>query len=84
VAPTPAHVAADTRTRRAWAWADLMRRVFALDVLACGTCGGRLRFLATIEDQATVTKIAHLGLPTERPIPTPARPPPLPDAFDFP
>ena len=62
-----------------------MRRVFAIDVLACGTCGGRLRFLATIEDAATVTKIlAHLGLPTERPVPLPARAPPPPDAFDFP
>jgi hypothetical protein len=33
--------------------------------LACATCGGRLRFLATVEDAPTVTKIlAHLGLPT--------------------
>jgi hypothetical protein len=41
-----------------------MRRVFAVDVLACAGCGGRLRLLATIEDPATVSKIrAHLGLP---------------------
>jgi hypothetical protein len=73
------------RARRAWAWADLMRRVFAIDVLACAGCGGRLRFLATIEDPPTVTKIlAHLGLPTEGPALTPARPPPQPDGFDFP
>ena len=72
------------RARRAWAWADLMRRVFAIDVLACAGCGGRLRFLATIEDPPTVTKIlAHLGLPTEGPALTPARPPPQPDGFDF-
>ncbi len=56
------------RARRAWAWADLMRRVFAIDVLACAGCGGRLRFLATIEDPPVVTKIlAHLGLPTADP-----------------
>jgi putative transposase len=30
------------RSPRAWTWAALMRRVFALDVLACPRCGGRL------------------------------------------
>lgn len=29
------------------AWADLLRRVFALDILACPDCGGWLRLLAT-------------------------------------
>jgi hypothetical protein len=61
-----------------------MRRVFALDVLACAGCGGRLRLLATIEDPPVVTKIlAHLGLPTAGPVPTPARPQPQRDGFDF-
>jgi hypothetical protein len=61
-----------------------MRRVFAIDVLACAGCGGRLRFLATIEDPPVVTKIlVHLGLPTAGPVLTVARPPPQPDAFDF-
>jgi hypothetical protein len=27
-----------------------MRRVFSIDVLSCAGCGGRLRFIATIED----------------------------------
>jgi hypothetical protein len=48
--PTP------NRPPAAWAWADLMRRVFAIDVLTCAGCGGRLRLLATIEDPATITK----------------------------
>ena len=62
-----------------------MRRVFAIDVLACAGCGGRLRFLATIEDPPIVTKIlAHLGLPTEGPALIPARSSPQPDGFDFP
>jgi hypothetical protein len=61
-----------------------MRRVFAIDVLACAACGGRLRFLATIEDPPVVTKIlADLGLPTTGSVLTPARPPPQPDGFDF-
>ena len=82
--PTPAPPGSE-RVRRAWAWADLMRRVFAIDVLACAACGGRLRLLATIEDPLTVTKIlAHLlGLPTELPTLTPARSPPQQDGFDF-
>ena len=28
---------------RHWAWANLMRRAFDIDVLACPRCGGRLR-----------------------------------------
>jgi hypothetical protein len=45
-----------------------MRRVFAIDVLACAACGGRLGLLATIEDPPIVSKIlAHLGMPTEGP-----------------
>ena len=79
-----AAVVASTQTRRAWAWADLMRRVFAIDVLACAGCGGRLRFLATIEDPPVVTKIlAHLGLPTSRPVLRPARRPLQPNGVDF-
>jgi hypothetical protein len=60
-----------------------MRRVFAIDVLACAGCGGRLRFLATIEDPTVVAKIlAHLGLPTAGPALMPAHPPPQTDGFD--
>jgi hypothetical protein len=62
-----------------------MKRVFFIDVLACAGCGGRLRFIATIEDPPIVTKIlAHLGLPTELPTLIPARSPPQQDEFDFP
>jgi hypothetical protein len=60
-------------------WAALMQRTFGLDVLACPSCGGRLRLIALIEQRAAVTRIlAHLGLPTELPEPRPARPPPDP------
>ena len=52
--PTPA---------RRWRWADLLRRVFAVDVLRCPNCGGRMRVLATIDDPDVVRRIlAHLGL----------------------
>ena len=57
-------------------WADLLRRVFALDILACPDCGGRLRLLATIEDRAVIKQIlTHLGLPVDLPQPAAARTP---------
>jgi hypothetical protein len=58
--------------------------VYSIDVLACAGCGGRLRFIATIEDPPIVAKILeHLGLPTAGPALAPARPPPEPAGFDF-
>ena len=59
---------------RAWSWADLLRHTFAVDVLACPRCGGRMRVIATIDDPVVIRKIlTHLGLPTELPA---SRPPP--------
>ena len=53
-------------------------RTFGFDVLACPRCGGRLRFIALIEEAAVVGRILrHLGVPTEIPAPRPARAPPL-------
>jgi len=62
-------------------WAQLMRRSFGFDVLACSRCGGRLRLVATIDQRAVVDRILrHLGLPTDLPVPRPARAPPLGEA----
>jgi hypothetical protein len=58
----------------AYQWAELMRRTFGLDVLACPRCGGRLRLVALIENASVVQRILrHLGLPTEVLEPRPAR-----------
>jgi hypothetical protein len=38
---------------RHWTWANLMRRAFDLDVLACPRCGGRMSLIATIETPET-------------------------------
>lgn len=46
-APVPRH----------WAWADLMRRAFDIDVLACPRCGGRLRLIGTVEDPDAIRAI---------------------------
>jgi Putative transposase len=65
---------------RKWSWPELMRHTFAVDVLACPGCGGRMRVVATIEDPVVIRKIlTHLGLPTETSVP---RPPPS-DLFDW-
>jgi hypothetical protein len=51
---------------------------FGFDVLTCPRCGGRLRPFALIEEAAVISRILrHLGLPTETPVPRPARAPPL-------
>jgi hypothetical protein len=60
---------------RRLAWADLLRRVFAVDVLECPRCGGRMRPLATIHPpEATRGILECLGLPARAPPVTPAQP----------
>jgi hypothetical protein len=58
---------------RHWAWANLMRRAFDVDVLACPRCGGRLRLLGTIEDpvaiRAILDSLAVSAAPLDRPPP---------------
>ena len=55
---------------RYFRWAELLARVFEVDILACPDCGGRLGLVATIEQRGVIEKIlAHLGLPTELPSP---------------
>ena len=62
---------------RAWSWAALMHRAFAIDVLACPHCGGRLRLIATLHDPAVIRKLlAHLALSRSGPSPGPAPPAP--------
>ena len=55
-------------------WAELIQRVFAIDVLECSHCGGRRKLIALISDGFVVRKIlGHLGLPTEPQDLAPAR-----------
>jgi hypothetical protein len=58
-------------------WADLLRSVFAIDVLQCPRCPGRMTVIAVVTDPGPVQAIlAHLGLPTQAPLLAPARAPP--------
>lgn len=65
-------------TRRTYyKWAELMRRVFRIDVLSCDRCGGRRKVLTFLTDPAVIERILlHLGLPTELPEVAGARSPP--------
>jgi hypothetical protein len=59
-------------------WAELMRRAFEVDVLACARCGGRLRLIALLDAGPVTARILrHLGLPSEVPAARQARAPPL-------
>jgi len=50
---------------------------FAIDVLACSHCGGRLRLIATIHDPAVIREIlVHLGRSQSGQSPGPAPPEP--------
>ena len=52
--------------RKRFSWAELLRRVFAVDVLACPRCKGRRHFVSVITDPALIRRILeHLKLPTE-------------------
>jgi hypothetical protein len=68
--------------RRRYDWAELLRRVFAVDVLRCGRCGGRRELIAQITQPGVVTAmLTSLGLPSDAPTVHPARgPPELPGA----
>jgi len=68
---------ASGRRRRYYSWAELMHRVFRLDLLVCPWCSGPRKVLAFLTDPLVIRKIlSHLRLPTQAPDIAPARPPP--------
>jgi uncharacterized protein YbaR (Trm112 family) len=59
-----------TSPRRAYRipWSELLKKVFAIDVLACPVCNGRMKIIAYIASASVARRIlAHLGLPTTGP-----------------
>ena len=72
-----------SRDPRRLSWAELLKRVFQIDVTVCPDCGGALNFIATIMERKVVVRILdHLKLPSEAPRRFAARAPPQ-SAFDF-
>jgi len=58
---------------RIYTWAQLMKRVFEVDVLKCESCGGRMRILAAIHSRDAIRDILEcLGLPSRAPPIAPA------------
>ena len=58
---------------RNYTWAELMKRIFLVDVLQCEHCGGRMKILAVIRPPtATVRFLECLGLPSGAPPLAPA------------
>jgi Putative transposase/Transposase zinc-binding domain len=56
------------RRRRNYAWAELMKRVWAIDVLECPRCFGRMRLVAAIRAENTLRRILEcLALPSRAP-----------------
>jgi len=72
--PSPEPDEQTLRPRRL-AWAELLRRVFAVDVLECPRCGGRMRLLAAIQPpEVTQAILDSLELPSRAPPTAPAVP----------
>ena len=66
-----------TELARRLDWAALLMRVFAIDVLKCPKCEGRMRVLALITEPDVVERIlSHLGLPVSPPPLSSRGPPP--------
>jgi hypothetical protein len=62
------------RPRSKYSWAELMRRVYAIDVLVCPSCGGARRLLAAVHDPEAIRRIlVAMGLPVEPPARSPPR-----------
>ncbi len=58
-------------------WADLLKRVFSIEILRCVGCGGWREVIGVVKDPLVARKILeHLGLDTEDYEPLPARAPP--------
>lgn len=58
-------------------WAELLARTFAVDVLECSRCQGRMRLLAMVTEPASIARyLAPTGEATEVPRRSPGRGPP--------
>lgn len=73
-----------TGPRRRYTWAELLRRVFLIEVLVCPRCGGPRRLLAAIQDPESIRKVlGSLGLSAEVPELAGARSPPRQVELEF-
>ena len=65
-------------------WAQLLKRVFDIDITVCSRCRGNIKIIAAIEDPKVIKKILnHMGLPSSAPPLLPARGPPSSNQEDM-
>ncbi|MFK7740115.1 MAG: hypothetical protein AB8H80_07300, partial [Planctomycetota bacterium] len=58
-------------------WAELLRRVFGVEIFTCPNCGGVRRLLAAIKDPNSIERVLRaMGPPFEAPGVAVARAPP--------
>jgi len=63
--------------RRYYTWAELLRRVFGVEIFTCPNCGGARRLLAAIQDPDSIERVLRaMGLPFDVPELAVARAPP--------
>jgi hypothetical protein len=63
-------------------WAALIKCVYEVDPLKCPKCGGEMRVVSFIDEEAVIRKILkHCGLWKDQPIrpPPEEKPPPVPE-----
>lgn len=59
------------------AWAACLRKIFEVDPVKCGKCGGEMKLVAVVLDDGELERIlAHQGWPTEFPKTRASRAPP--------
>jgi hypothetical protein len=64
-------------------WAELLKRTFGFDVLACPRCERGMRLLAMVTEPKSIARyLRGLGEPTEAPTRAPARGPPYRPTID--
>jgi hypothetical protein len=72
--PSSSEPQAERPQRKTVPWAELLRRVFAVDALLCPRCAGPMVVLAFLTEVHVVTRILkHLGLPSSPATLSPAR-----------
>ncbi len=77
--PTAETVEPEKRVRKSGyrPWAELLQRTFALDVLTCPSCKGRMRLLAVVKNPLSIARyLAAAGELTDVPSRAPGRGPP--------
>jgi hypothetical protein len=58
-------------------WASCLGRIFEVDVIKCTRCGGTMKAIASINDDAELERLLrHVGLEADLPTTRPARAPP--------